>query len=367
MALLHEKYNSLRRAAELAVRNSNDFAPLVDRILTDVIFQSIRKYQQKVGVGLQDSVADLLIAFKQKILGIIFDAANCWKIPTIDPILFPKNCRFCYMKGETTILVIEQDPQVRSLLFDKGITRETYFSTSEQERFSLALPYVIFILLFQQKCFTNLYCAWRSAPLTNLSDRLCRPLLPNIHSNLSVCMGGDFSNEGGAVCEQVENVLNHFWSSQFNNDLSDLWWQKHTFDSKLAPLTLWEEYTRLDPLFVLNVAFPWSQKTLKQMLTIQDIEEMPDDTKLRHSLSESVDSCASELFQKVSHYLKKTKFEKFYPKDIVELVDKVVREAIKNTTDLTFCLDHEIRKLTIETSIKPLEYKKAGPFWRDYL
>ncbi len=375
MSLIH-KYEALRKAAELSVAGSQDFEPLVDRILTEVVFESLRKYQEKVSVGIQDSFADLVNEFKIKTVDTVFNTAGRWKIVDHEPFLFPKDCRFCYQRGNSIVTVIEQGPQVRTLSFDSKLMGETQTTgtTGNTVRLQLALPYTIFVICFKEdaplqlRILNSVYCGWRASSLKCLDDTLCQPLLPNIHAGLAVCMGHTRSIPQGTLTEQVEGALTHFWSSRFNNDLSQFWWAKKNLSPKLRSAEIWSGYSTRDSIFILdNSLLPESGKTVRDLVNLLTMnEEEPDESKFRHELTESIDSCVSGLSRGVDRYLKKTKFEKFFPKDVKDATGEIMQDAMRGISDTILCLDHEIQKLAGELAPKKIECIPRSPLWHEY-
>lgn len=368
MSALIQKYDNLKRAAELAVRSSQDFSPLADQILTDIIVYSIKKYQTKINVGLQDSVADLLDSFKKQLIQTISsNIALRWQIPDREPFLFPKNSRFCYRRGNTTIVVIEQDPQVRTLFLEADIIGKWKQDLLGQTvRACLALPYVIFVLRFANNVFVDLLLGWRTTPLGQLDDMLCAPVLPNMHTNLSVCMGRTRSKTTGHFSEQTINAIDYFWNSQFNNDLSTFWWEKGSIDRRLITVQTWEENSQKDPCFILSVKFK-PIRTLKSLIDVLVVNEVePDLQSLKHQMSENVDTCVADLFKGVQCYLTKTKFDKYFPKDVHSQLEEAVLGCTNELIDVVLCLEREIKQFQSEYQSRN-EFVNAGPLWKDYV
>lgn len=151
MSKMIQKYLHLKEAAAKA-RGAADFEGLSSDILTRVVIDSITKYRQKVVVGAQDSVSDLLDSFKFSLAEAVFEVAAGWKVVNREPFLFPRGCRFCHTRGNTTIFVIEQEPQIRTLSFEGRMIGETPFTGENfepeppPERLPMALPYVVFLI-----------------------------------------------------------------------------------------------------------------------------------------------------------------------------------------------------------------------------
>lgn len=362
---LFAKYQSVKQAVELAADEATSCHKLLEAILNQVVYESMRRYQQKISVGVEDSASDLLNTFKQKLAESIFETANQWRQVTQDykPLLYPRGCRFCHARGNDTILVIEQDPQMRTLLFDRGMLGEGFTSVGGEERVRLSLPYSVFLLHFRNTTFLGLYCGWRTRPLGSLDDTLSKPLLPNIHDNLNVCMAGHSS---GTIVAQTEDILTRFWNSRFSNDLSVQWWAKWRIDPRLATAKLWQENSERDQLFVLGLRYP-GERTLQHILDVLTTgSESPDESSFRHHLSEEIDKCVANLFSKISAYFQRTKFERHYPKDIKDSLKNAIELAIKDLSSIIFALNVEVRDLAKYAKAEPMAHRPQSSYWRDY-
>jgi hypothetical protein len=364
VSVLLEKHQLLKEAADLAAEQASGFEGLSDDILSGIVIQTIHAYQKKLNVGVQDSVSDLMDTFKEKVLTAVFNTASGWRLANRDFFLFPRGCRFCFTKGTSTIFVIEQDPQVRTLLMDAAILGDrapAAAANGSAERVALALPYVIFIIHVRHSLLSGMYCGWRGQPLRTMQDMINMPVLPNIHDNMNVCMGTHSYTDPDAA-------VTHFWNTRFNNDLSTQWWSKAQIDPRLATARTWARNSLEDSTFVLGIRYQ-QKKTLEEqinLLTAQ--EEEPDENALRHNLAEAVDSSTGEIFAKIMKYFKKTKFEKHHPKEIKEVVGAILKEANHEYLDLLASIRHELDDLKeqIRVAKENLKPVGVGHLWEDY-
>jgi hypothetical protein len=329
-------------------------------------------------VGVQDSTSDLIELFKQEVAKTVFETAQGWHVANRDFFLFPRNCRFLFTKGRTTIAVIEQDPQIRTLLCAErilGPQTQLYVPPGPQppqdsQRVSLAMPYSIFIFHFNDAKFSNLYYCWRKAPLRSLEDKISNSLLPNIHDNMAVCLGNENQYQFGTIADQIDRILGDFWNSRFNNDLSIAWWRKQNIDSRLETAHTWSEHSMEDSTFILQVDFSsHTDRTLKEKIELLTVhEEAADENGFRHRLAENIDNSAGMLFTKILRYFKKTKFDKYHPKEIKEAVVKIMKEANGEFLDLIFAVEHELEVLKgqIQEESRKGAICKAGDLWTDY-
>ncbi len=199
--------------------------------------------------------------------------------------LLPEGTRFIRNAHRSAMFVIEQKPSVRTLSFKRsGINH------SDKTRHRLALPYIIFIPVFtyydptapssnEEKPYFGVMCvAYRNAPLTSMSDMLYHPNLPNLShtqdhnpswnadgnvatwTEMIACQGYQnsslytaFSVQPSDVVTMTDEVLGHFWSSEFTDELSTHY---HAM-SKREPdhfrsLKTWEKSSQEDPMFPLK-------------------------------------------------------------------------------------------------------------------
>ena len=140
----------------------------------------------------------------------------------------PDNTKFIKMapgQGEDQIrvyLITETPPQKRDILFDR-------------QTFKISLPYERFWFVIDgQKTFsqgrqTVVYNArnwgylWSKTPMLNLESEATWGHLPNVYPASNVCFGMNNVNAAQAFGHYVNTVMNTFYTSPFNHDLSYDW------------------------------------------------------------------------------------------------------------------------------------------------
>lgn len=364
--MLARRHRLLKRATDnaLAQLERESLHEIVEEILTKVVYSTLGAYQQKVNVGIQDSVADLLETFKQKVVEQIFETASGWRIRNDAEMLFPPGCRYYYTGGGRAVLLIEQTPQVRSLLFDGRA-----LGGSSDERLSLSLPYIYFVLRF--KCghrgerFESLSSYWSTRQAKSLDHIVALPLLPNTHGNGMVCNGDEITLHGG-IHEQVEGVIGHYWLSKFNSDLSTEWNRKGRCHSRLADGRTWQTASVEDPMFILDAELPAYHPLDYVVKSGLEINESTSEETMRQQLVETVDGCVEVLFHKVLRYFKKMRPEKYYPKETMDQVAAAIRAVVHEISQVVLVLEHELNSLKDEVEEnKHLRWKKRGAAWED--
>jgi hypothetical protein len=121
--------------------------------------------------------------------------------------LIPGNAGFAFRKGDKRIFVLEEEPNVRTIL------------TEEYGPITLALPYVVFVveLIGDQHSVTDVF--FRTQKLTGIGASLYQAALPNVVNNyrgrrgFPICFGTTF--EQGTAHQLCEAVRNSFWNTVF--------------------------------------------------------------------------------------------------------------------------------------------------------
>jgi hypothetical protein len=360
MDSVSQKYESLRRALSLASKEPSEH--VAQSILENVVLDTIKQYQERVKIGLEDSVSDLLDTFKQKLIDSVFEIASEWQLVNKErePCVFPKNCRFAYQKGTSSIFVIEQEPQVRSIMLGEGLSKQNKWV-------ALAMPYVIFFIHFRCGFYSGLHVAWAKKPLSNMDDQLYLPILSNIHKNsYQVCTGFEtmdgWSNK--SMGEVSQEVVGNFWHSTFNKDLVDNL-ILGLRESGIGTFNKWFHKTQQDPLFILKMRFIPGKSFRKVIDLLTCSEETLDESEIRKRVAEKVNEASSLLFHRIWRYFKKKKFEAEYPKSLVKFSRKAIEGAMDEYTQLLMTIEQEMLKIKEELQDQQPVFTK-GKFWEEY-
>ncbi len=171
--------------------------------------------------------------------------------PCLLPFL-PPGCRWARRTGHALAIVAEHAPQVRAVrwLGEPSIRR-------------LAFPFVVYILVFDHDSLETMHVFFRPRILTSEDDPLYVPALLNVQASPTpaafcrACLRGHPDWFEQPVAIQVERALEFFWSSGFDEDVTD---NTHArvagYDSRLASPVIWETATQENPLFPLEVPWP---------------------------------------------------------------------------------------------------------------
>jgi len=167
--------------------------------------------------------------------------------------------RLVQVKGVSTILVIEQPPQVRQVRWsNERMGRGGSYAT-----YRLAFPYILYAFTFYQGEFEGLRIYHRTAPLRAPNDSLYLSNLMNVQADLglpSCCRACLCGRPSGLtelpLADQVEGLLTYFWTSGFNIDIEGNRFDRaRLLDPRIARVEAWQQASEADPLFPLEVAW----------------------------------------------------------------------------------------------------------------
>lgn len=236
-------------------------------IIKEILAKSQKRLVQEVSGENEENLDRVATNFRSKISRATWKIAQKWsKWENDGPILMPDYTRIFYKKGNTEVLLLEYPPQVRLMRFTGALSSRSNSSEDLEEasktkvnNFTLAIPYVIFIFKFVDGMFQEVRCCFSDRPLKKLDEKPLRPYLPNLDSNLKVCLGRDFDNsnlEKGNIAQQSAYILSHFWQSVYSDEWSAHYWDSKTHftakDPRMATLDAWQAATLDNPLFVIE-------------------------------------------------------------------------------------------------------------------
>lgn len=167
-----------------------------------------------------------------------------------DLTVFPEGTRYIYNDGYVTTIIIEQHPQSRHINIGKKVHL-------------LSLPYVQFVMYFQNNCLFNmLKIACTKKPITDIDQVANFIPLPNVDSTHSVCMGNFRWPNNKNMTKDTNAVIGNFWQSEFTWD-SSYAFQNFSINNKLsvrepisfdASLEVWQRKTLENNLYATESA-----------------------------------------------------------------------------------------------------------------
>ena len=183
---------------------------------------------------------------------------------TAVPGLIPEGVRFVHRRSDVVVLVIEEKPHLRTVQWLADDSPVPFGPRARYRTVRLSFPFVVLIIAFrggeltgQQQCF------YRTAPLRNLDATL---LLPNLY-NVSVdayeqqawlCLQPLRGKLGDLTWEdRVQAIRKELWA-KFNrssemHEGQSYWGQMREVDARVSSIDAWQEASRSDRFFPLQV------------------------------------------------------------------------------------------------------------------
>ena len=271
--------------------------------MNDTLYQAFseRLKQEFVALWEESNKAKHLI-YSQRVSRISWKNSqkHCKWLEGNPLVLMPDNTRFYYRSGNTEILLMEFQPQIRLVKFSKDFDCIVFPTNgseyvNEYNTYTLPFPYLVFVFKFVKGFFSSLYLSFGVLPLQRLEMQPLIPFLPNIHK-LKVCLGDkQLSSQlvPHDIAQQTTFILDHFWSSVFNKEYSEEYHYiiaSNRNDGRLSGLNSWQQAGKEDPLFVLDV--PWMAS-----------DRFPDYAHLIRDLvkgDDAVHAFQTDLFEEIS-------------------------------------------------------------------
>ena len=296
-ALMKKNFNASHASFMSQAIQSQSFKILKEK-LTNKFISHYKKLGQELVGDVTDKAESLGREIEFALSEKIWDSFQQLKEKLDDsPQILPRNVKVAYTKGSRTVIMIEQDPQVRTVTFTGDLlTRNTanqaVGTSFNGYRFNLAFPYVIFCMIFDNDRFSHMELYFRNKTLTSGREHLYLAPLPNVHRDRPVareagsklmCMGNDFWDkiaEENTISRQCDLIIAEFWQRSFNSHLGT--GNHDKLDSRLATFATWQAETQKDPLFILTVQ--WNNAK-----TAKGVVEAALDRRTRQGELDSID------------------------------------------------------------------------------
>lgn len=231
-----------------------------EAILNDLVTGVLRKFKKELAEASTGKFNRLFKSLSQNIVTDLEQLLSQQQEDVIIQIntseeLLPQNTRFYSTKGRDKVIVVEQMPMVRNIFFGSI-------------GYQVAFPFVIFVIKLESGQFKQVHLFYRNSPLRSIEDELYNPNLTNIYpdQNNLVCWGKTTSlPKGTDTFQQVNEVIELFWSSRFNTDLNQSFNYYSQKDSSLGSFEAWETASKKNARFPLTIK--WKKAiTLERLL-----------------------------------------------------------------------------------------------------
>ena len=251
------------------------------------------------------------------------------------PYILPKDCKLAYTKGNRTVVVIEQEPSVRSVLFTPSLVSskdatESQGQTSSGYRFRLSFPYITFFIVFDRGKYAYHEIYFRNKPLLSTREHVYLAPIPNVFRDRGpnfqpMCMGKDFGiDKGDTLARQCEYAVGMFWQSTFNEHLGD--GGGKNIDKRIKNWRTWQANTQENPLFILNIQWKngrTAKGVIESIFKLRDHKHELDG--MDKDIKTQIDTGIGRISKGVQEAVKAAKGHKLKKKD----VDDFMRESIE--------------------------------------
>jgi len=334
LKVISQKFDGLLENTEL--QKDAPSRQIVEKEMGRLVLSNLRLFKRQLANIGQTKIFDMLSALKGGLRRELISEAK--KLVAIDVAalagteqtanILPPNTRFYLERGNSQVVVIEQAPAVRSVKISRTVSGD-YKNT-----YSLAFPYVVFILFYQDNYFQSLRVYYRTKPLKSLKDDLYRPNFTNLNDNSTVCLnfpGTDSTN----IVGQTEDILSHFWNSEFNSDLNSYYKRYAQKIPSISSIEEWEKSSKKNPLFALSL--PWEKyKNLEDQITpLLDSGGSRPRISLEKVVTNHVEQAFSsnqaEMVEALQLALSKVDIKESYPQKIMEAIIKRDSEVINES------------------------------------
>ena len=226
-------------------------------------------------------------------LNELFSKLGDTSIDTRDFIL-PDGIIAAISSGNMTIMVFEIPPQVHSVKWTTSKNPKTDSKKNYKQR-SIALPYIIIVAPFRKFPGKGLIldsspeCYFSNSPIKSMEDKISFPALLNCSRHTEsvdsrplswICTQHlDFSeisnipNENTRIRLSMKRLIECLLYTGFNfsseQNEGDSWYSefcRKSNDERFINLDKWEEFTKTDPTFVLEVEWIPTEKSIKELI-----------------------------------------------------------------------------------------------------
>jgi hypothetical protein len=253
-----------RQSADQLLNKLDDAA--VNALVKKIAKLAVSRLKQELLGDTEEGIERSVKKFRSTVARKAWHKAQQWcKWNEGGPVLMPDFTRLYYRKGNTEVLVMEYAPQTRVLKFHGSLAKRQSSSERMEQpdektyRYSLALPYTVFIHRFRNGMHMDTYVAFNDRPLKRLEEKPLRPYLSNIDDTLKLCSGKDFDRrelKKDNIVQQAAYVMSHFWQTVYSNEWASHFWAYRSHfreaDDRLKDLDSWQAASVDNPLFVID-------------------------------------------------------------------------------------------------------------------
>jgi hypothetical protein len=178
--------------------------------------------------------------------------------------VLPPRVRFCRERRDATALVIEVEPQARTVHWLSEDSRAPYGRGAKYRRYFLSFPYIVLLVVLRGGSATGLQqLYYRNAPLDE-DESLLLPNLYNVAEGHGqrcwLCLQHLPDLSRLPWSKKVDTIIDHVFSASFNqsserHEGNSYWSSTRGIDPRVETLEAWERATHENHRFALEL--PW--------------------------------------------------------------------------------------------------------------
>lgn len=209
---------------------------------------------------------------------------------TTTPAL-PKGCVLYWKETEYSHYLIERPPAIYDFKwgeFDWGDDDDDGNTAyMEEGSAKVSMPWQYFQVSFEtsddniygiKETFNSLKVYWAFERLTGLDSRVFRAYVPNTGSDGVICLG-DVYPEGETTRDRIEDLVDNFYESHFNNDLG--WTLPYSWVDNNNAQNIWERETARTGILTYKKWEPYIATTaFKHYISQDGFGRRPDPSEL---------------------------------------------------------------------------------------
>lgn len=292
--------------------SSKDFSQQAVATINRCAEKVLARLQQDNAASLKENAEAVALQLGKNLAQKLSAISQNWVDNSkLELMIYPEGTRFIQKDGLTTVIVIEQPPQIRTIFY-------------ERKKYHISIPYSVFVLRFQDRNWNNLSVGFRITPLMSLNDHLFATGLPNLHGAVhGVCMGEykpDFSKN---KTQQAAAVISEFWQSQFNSG------------DFQATLEQWELKTKTDPLYGLKRQYNKGERIIDVVSGyVNSAENIDLVSHLKQEIIKAVTDIGSNVRETILNInLVKENKQKVSIETLEEILKEIIKQAYKELWD----------------------------------
>lgn len=256
-SLVNSTKNSLLQEAQRLQNRTKEANEDIETLMQTVADKALATFSEEVSIDIQEQAESHTEELRKVMFKKFEQEFSRQQELNADEkaILLPEDVRFYLPIGNTKIVIVEQKPQVRTVQFSRDFVN--HYSKKEKRQYTLAFPYIVYLIKFNNNNYAGSRLFFRNTPLRSLQSRLGFAGLPNLDGS-NFCIGNfKHSKSNSGFFHRVQEVISHFWQSEFNTDWADGYRRAASNNPQMKNLSKWEKSTREDPMFILSM--DWEQ------------------------------------------------------------------------------------------------------------